>query len=172
MFGYATPFLIRGYLKKLVIADNVSIYADKVFMLEHPSILLLIAGALAFTVQIYADFSAYTDIARGSAKLFGFNLMKNFNLPYLAISPSDFWRRWHISFSSWIRDYLYIALGGSRVSARWRFFLVVLTAMGLSGLWHGAAWHFVLWGLYYGLLVFAYYALEMGGRWQPKGRLQ
>ena len=169
MFGYAIPFFVRGYLKKLVIADSVSIYADKVFMLDHPSILLLIAGALAFTVQIYADFSAYTDIARGSAKLFGFNLMKNFNLPYLAISPSDFWRRWHISFSSWIRDYLYIPLGGSKGKTVFGYALVLLIAMGLSGFWHGASWHFVIWGLYYALLLFLYHQLGMGGKWRPQG---
>ena len=168
-FGLAIPFLIRGYLKKLVIADNVSIYADKVFMLDHPSILLLIAGALAFTVQIYTDFSAYTDIARGSAVLFGFKLMQNFNFPYLAISPSDFWRRWHISFSSWIRDYLYIPLGGSKNKTVLGHGLVLVIAMGLSGLWHGASWHFVFWGLYYAVLLFTYRLLGMGGKWQPKG---
>ena len=171
-FFAAWPLLISGFFKKLVIADNVAVFSDQVYALEHPSFFLLLAGTLAFAAQILCDFSGYTDIARGSARLLGFELIENFKAPYLAISPSDFWRRWHISFSSWIRDYLYIALGGSRVSTRWRFFLVVLTAMGLSGLWHGAAWHFVLWGLYHGLLVFAYHALGMGGRWQPKGRLQ
>ncbi len=169
IFGYVIPFFVRGYLKKLVIADNVSIYADKVFMLDHPSMLLIVAGGLAFTVQIYADFSAYTDIARGSAKLFGFDLMKNFDFPYLAISPSDFWRRWHISFSSWIRDYLYIPLGGSKNKTVFGFALVLIVSMGLSGFWHGASWHFVMWGLYYALLIFIYRQLGMGGKWQPKG---
>ncbi|MBN1270355.1 MAG: MBOAT family protein [Kiritimatiellae bacterium] len=169
LFGAAWPLLIRGYLKKLVIADNVAVFSDQVFMLSQPSLLLLSAGTLAFALQIYADFSAYTDIARGSARLFGFELMENFDSPYLSISPSDFWRRWHISFSSWIRDYLYIALGGSRVRSMWRYALVVVTTMGLSGLWHGAAWHFVVWGLYHGVLVFAYHLAGMGGRWRPKG---
>ena len=172
IIGQAIPFLVRGYLKKLVIADNVSIYADKVFMLDHPSILLLIAGALAFTVQIFADFSAYTDIARGSAILFGFKLMQNFNLPYIAISPSDFWRRWHISFSSWIRDYLYIPLGGSKGKTLMGFGIVLIVSMGLSGLWHGASWHFVVWGLYYALLLFIYHFLGFGGKWKPEGFLK
>ena len=167
--AFAWPLLIRGYLKKVVIADNVAVVADKVFMLQSPSLLLLIVGTLAFSLQIYADFSAYTDIARASAKLLGFDLMENFKSPYLAISPSDFWRRWHISFSSWIRDYLYIPLGGSRVSSKGRFLCVLLISLGLSGFWHGAAWHFVFWGLYHGLLIFLYHALGMGGRWRPQG---
>ncbi|MCP4605448.1 MAG: hypothetical protein GY847_33835 [Proteobacteria bacterium] len=85
------------------------------------------------------------------------------------MSPSNFWRRWHISFSSWIRDYLYISLGGSRVDKMWKFALVLIATMGLSGLWHGAAWNFVVWGLYHGVLVFAYHLLGMGGRWKPGG---
>lgn len=164
----ALPLLIRGFLKKIVIADNVAIYADKVFLLDNPSIFVLIAGTLAFTLQILADFSAYTDIARGVAKLLGFDLVRNFNNPYLAVSPSDLWRRWHISFSSWIRDYLYISLGGSRVKTSFNFALVIIITMSLSGLWHGAAWNFVIWGLYHGLLVFIYHKLGKGGRWQPQ----
>jgi D-alanyl-lipoteichoic acid acyltransferase DltB (MBOAT superfamily) len=171
-FADAWPLLIWGYLKKVVIADNVATLVDRVFMLEQPSCAVLAVGTLAFAVQIYCDFAAYTDIARGSAKLLGFDLVENFDSPYLAISPSDFWRRWHISFSSWIRDYLYIGLGGSRVASRGRFALVLLVTMGLSGLWHGAAWNFVLWGLYHGMLVFCYHQLGMGGRWTPSGRRQ
>jgi alginate O-acetyltransferase complex protein AlgI len=169
LVSYAIPFLVRGYFKKMVIADNVSIYADKVFMLAQPSLLLLLAGGLAFTIQIYTDFSAYTDIARGSAKLIGFDLMENFNLPYTAISPSDFWRRWHISFSSWIRDYLYVPLGGSKNKTIIGYALTLLTTMALSGLWHGASWHFVLWGMYYAALIFIYRKLGMGGNWFPVG---
>jgi D-alanyl-lipoteichoic acid acyltransferase DltB (MBOAT superfamily) len=137
-------------------------------MLEQPPLLLFILGTIGFSIQIYADFSAYTDIARGTAKLFGFNLINNFNSPYLAISPSDFWRRWHISFSSWIRDYLYIPMGGSRVKTKFRLFFVIMCSMGLSGLWHGAAWTFVVWGLYHGLLIFSYRSLGLGGKWKPK----
>ncbi len=170
MFFSAFPLMVRGYLKKLVIADNVAIFVDKIYMLDHPSFLLVLAGTIAFAVQIYTDFSAYTDIARATARLLGFDLVENFNSPYLAISPSDFWRRWHISFSTWIRDYLYIPLGGSRVNTRLGHLFVLVTSMGLSGLWHGAAWNFVLWGIYHGLLVFFYHLLGIGGRWQPRTR--
>ncbi len=167
-FASAWPLLVSGFFKKLVIADNVSIFADKVFMLAHPSPVLLIAGSLAFTLQIYADFSAYTDIARGSARLFGIELMKNFDSPYLAVSPSDFWRRWHISFSTWIRDYLYIPLGGSKKGGAARGFVILVVSLGLSGLWHGAAWHFVAWGAYHAILLFGYRMLGLGGRWRPR----
>lgn len=168
----ALPLLINGYLKKMVIADNLAIYVDKIYMLQHPPFLLLTIGTVAFAMQIYTDFSAYTDIARGSAKLLGFHLVENFNSPYLAISPSDFWRRWHISFSSWIRDYLYIPLGGSRVKTRFQFAIVLLITLGLSGLWHGAAWNFFAWGIYHAILVFSYHRLGCGGRWVPEGRLK
>lgn len=164
----ATSLIIRGYFKKMVIADNVSIYADKVFMLEDPGFVLLIAGSLAFTIQIFADFSAYTDIARGMAKLLGFDLVKNFHYPYLAISPSDFWKRWHISFSTWIRDYLYISLGGSRVDKTYKFALILIASLGLSGLWHGAAWNFIVWGLFHAVLVFVYHKIGITGSWKPK----
>jgi len=168
-FDEAWPLLIRGYVEKLVIADNVAVYADKVFMLKTPSLMLLLAGTLSFALQIYADFMAYTDIARGVSLLFGLRLSQNFDSPYLAISPSDFWRRWHITFSTWVRDYLYIPLGGSRVNSPLKFAIVILITMGLSGLWHGAQWHFVIWGLYHGLLLFIYHRLGWGGRWRPQG---
>ncbi len=144
--------LVWGFFKKLVIADNVSIIANKIFLLAHPSFPLLWAGVLAFCIQIYADFSGYTDIARGSAKMLGINLIENFRHPYAASSPSDFWRRWHISLSTWFRDYVYIPLGGNRdgqlIGAR-----NVLITFGLSGLWHGAGWNYVAWGAYWGLLI-------------------
>jgi len=162
-----TTLLVRGFFKKMVIADNMAVFADKVFMLEHPTLALLLAGTLAFAVQIYTDFGGYTDIARGAARLLGFRLAENFRSPYLAVSPSDFWRRWHISFSSWIRDYLYIGLGGSRVGGWANQLRVLLLTMGLAGLWHGAAWHFVAWGLFHGLLIFAYRRAGLGGRWEP-----
>lgn len=171
-FGSAFPLLVMGFFKKLVVADNVSILSDKVFLLEHPSWTLLVAGSVAFAVQILADFSAYTDLARGTARLLGFELVENFDHPYLAISPSDFWRRWHISFSTWIRDYVYIPLGGARAGSWKATAAVLLATMGLSGLWHGAAWHFVVWGLFHGLLLLAYRSLGLGGRWKPTGRPQ
>ena len=147
--------LLWGMFKKVVIADNVAVTAGKVFALQNPSFPILWAGVIAFCIQIYADFSGYTDIARGTAGLFGFNLSPNFNHPYLAQSPSDFWRRWHISLSGWIRDYLYIPLGGSRVSLG-REVVNLFIVFFLTGLWHGASWNFVMWGLYYAVLTLVY----------------
>jgi D-alanyl-lipoteichoic acid acyltransferase DltB (MBOAT superfamily) len=115
----------------------------------------LALGAVMFAFQIYCDFSGYTDIARGIAKLFGFDLMLNFRLPYFSKNPSDFWRRWHISLSTWIRDYIYIPLGGNR-GPRKRVLVNLMIAMSLAGLWHGAAWNFVIWGIYHGLLLAVY----------------
>jgi alginate O-acetyltransferase complex protein AlgI len=141
-----------GFFKKLVIADNVGIVANKVFALADPTFYILWAGVFAFAIQIYADFSAYTDIARGTSRWLGFELTENFAHPYLARSPADFWRRWNISLSSWFRDYVYIPLGGSR-QGTWFWARNVLVTFLLSGLWHGASWNYVLWGLYHGLLL-------------------
>jgi D-alanyl-lipoteichoic acid acyltransferase DltB (MBOAT superfamily) len=144
--------LIWGFFQKLVVADNLATVSNKIFALKDPDFWLLWTGVLAFTFQILADFSGYTDIARGSARLLGFELLPNFNRPYLASSPADFWRRWHMSLSYWLRDYVYIPLGGSRRTEP-RASLNVLATFLISGLWHGAGWNFVLWGLYHGLLV-------------------
>jgi alginate O-acetyltransferase complex protein AlgI len=144
--------IMWGFFKKLVIADNVAVVADKVFSLQEPSVSLLAVGVLAFGIQIFADFSGYTDIARGSAKILGINLTANFNNPYASRSPTDFWRRWHISLSTWFRDYVYIPLGGSRSGARRNVINLMITFL-LTGLWHGAAWNFVLWGGYHGALI-------------------
>ncbi|MEO7192224.1 MAG: MBOAT family protein [Vicinamibacterales bacterium] len=157
----ATVLMVWGYFKKLVIADNVGIIANKVFGLKDPSFEVLWAGVFAFGIQIYADFSAYSDIARGTARWFGFDLMRNFHHPYFARGPVDFWRRWHISLSSWFRDYVYIPLGGSR-RGRWFTARNVLVTFLLSGLWHGASWNYVLWGLYHGVLLVA---ARLFGRW-------
>ena len=144
--------MVWGFFKKLVIADNVGVIANKVFALSDPSFEVLWAGVFAFAIQIYADFSAYTDIARGSSRWLGFELTENFDHPYLARTPADFWRRWNISLSSWFRDYVYIPLGGSRATG-WLWARNVLVTFLLSGLWHGASWNYVLWGLYHGLLL-------------------
>jgi alginate O-acetyltransferase complex protein AlgI len=114
---------------------------------------------LAFAVQIYADFSAYSDIARGTARLLGFELMKNFDHPYASQTPAEFWRRWHISLSSWFRDYVYIPLGGNRGS-RWHHFRNIAITFLLSGFWHGPSWNFVLWGGFHALLLIVYQLLE------------
>lgn len=141
-----------GFFKKLVIADNVGVIANKVFALADPSFPILWAGVFAFAIQIYADFSAYTDIARGTSRWLGFELTENFDHPYMARTPSDFWRRWNISLSSWFRDYVYVPLGGSRAGELAWARNVMITFL-LSGLWHGASWNYVLWGLYHGLLL-------------------
>jgi len=155
-----------GFFKKLVIADNVGVVANKVFALSDPTFYILWAGVFAFAIQIYADFSAYTDIARGTSRWLGFELTENFAHPYLARSPTDFWRRWNISLSSWFRDYVYIPLGGSRGGA-WLWARNILATFLLSGLWHGASWNYVLWGLYHGLLLLV---TQLAGRWTVPGR--
>lgn len=141
-----------GLFKKLAIADNVAVYVEKIFHHQVDNFYVLWAGVFAFTIQILADFSAYTDIARGSAKLLGFELKRNFNHPYWARTPLDFWRRWHMSLSTWFKDYVYIPLGGSKKGNLSLSFNLMLTFF-LSGLWHGASWNFVFWGLFHGALV-------------------
>jgi len=148
----ATVLIVWGFFKKLVIADNVGVIANKVFALESPDFFVLWAGVFAFAIQIYADFSAYTDIARGVAKWYGFDLIRNFDHPYLATGPVDFWRRWNISLSTWFRDYVYIPLGGSR-RGPWRNAANIMITFLVSGFWHGASWNYVIWGAYHGLLL-------------------
>jgi D-alanyl-lipoteichoic acid acyltransferase DltB (MBOAT superfamily) len=142
--------ILSGLFRKCVIADNCALLANAAFAgrLGHGCFSLLI-GVYAFSWQIYGDFSGYTDIARGSAQLLGFHFMVNFRQPYLASSLQDFWRRWHISLSTWLRDYLYIPLGGNRRGER-RTYINLLITMLLGGLWHGANWTFVVWGAVHG----------------------
>lgn len=147
--------IIWGLYKKICIADKLAPIANQYFSLSQPSGGEVLVAVLAFTFQIYCDFSGYTDIARGVAKLIGFEFVLNFNLPYLATNPSDFWRRWHISLSDWLRDYLYVSLGGNRGGELLTYRNLMLTML-LGGLWHGAAWNFVLWGLYHGFLLCAH----------------
>ena len=148
--------ILVGFFKKVFVADNCALLANYVF---NPSASLNAAwaliGGLAFAFQIYGDFSGYTDIARGSAKLLGVNLVQNFHFPYLARNPSDFWSRWHISLSTWFRDYVYIPLGGNRGS-HGQTVRNLMAAMLLAGLWHGASWVFVIWGAYHGVLLILY----------------
>lgn len=140
-----------GLFKKMVIADNLGIIVDRGFstLPDHKGISLIFI-IFFYSWQIYMDFSGYTDMARGVAKMVGINLMENFNLPYLASSIQDFWRRWHISFSSWLRDYIYFPLGGSR-GGLIKTIVNTLIVFTLSGLWHGASWNFVVWGLLHGI---------------------
>ena len=147
-------FLV-GFLKKVLIANNVAVIADAVF--NNPSeaelnLPVILLALLAYTLQIYFDFSGYSDMAIGLGRIFGFDFMENFNYPYAARSITDFWRRWHISLTTWFRDYLYIPLGGNRCSKlKWtRNFLIVWLC---TGLWHGASWNFIIWGLYYAVIL-------------------
>jgi alginate O-acetyltransferase complex protein AlgI len=158
---FGLTLIVYGLAKKLVIADNVAIHVDSIFIDggHLQNIGLIWWGALAFGIQIYCDFSAYTDIAIGSAYLLGIRLPENFKSPYAANSPQDFWRRWHISLSTWLRDYLYISLGGSRHGKR-VMVMALMATMLLGGLWHGAAWNFVLWGLLHGLLLIIHRSLK------------
>ena len=146
-------FLI-GLAKKIIIADNFAALMKLFRESGEPSVLFFWMYAIAFTLNIYFDFSGYSDMAIGLGKVFGFNFIENFNYPYISRSIQEFWRRWHMSLGSWFRDYVYIPLGGNRVSkARWVFNTLVVWM--LTGLWHGAAWNFVLWGLLYAALLLA-----------------
>jgi alginate O-acetyltransferase complex protein AlgI len=139
--------ILSGLFRKCVVADNCALIANAAFggRLGPPNLFVLLLGAYAFAWQIYGDFSGYSDIARGSAQLMGFHFMVNFRQPYLSESLQDFWRRWHISLSTWLRDYLYIPLGGNK-RGKWRTYGNLMTTMLLGGLWHGANWTFVIWG--------------------------
>ncbi len=148
---YGIRLIIWGLFKKMLIADNLAVFVDLVYgdIYSYKGGTILIATVF-FTVQIYCDFSGYSDIARGSAKMFGIELMENFKSPYFSTSVKDFWGRWHISLSSWFKDYLYIPLGGNRVSKIRNCINVMITFL-ISGLWHGASWNFVVWGGIHGL---------------------
>ena len=157
-FEEGLVLVMFGLFKKIVIADNLAPIANAVFFrfadgtVGQLSGLDVLVGLYAFAFQIYGDFSGYSSIARGISKWLGFELVVNFHLPYLAVSPSDFWRRWHISLSTWLRDYLYVSLGGNR-RGTYRTYRNLMLTMLLGGLWHGASWTFVGWGLYHGVLL-------------------
>ncbi len=142
--------MAMGFFKKMFFADNIAPLANDVFNypIGDPSFTIIL-GAISFGIQIYCDFSGYTDIAIGAALVLGLKIPINFNKPYFATSPSDFWRRWHISLSSWLRDYLYIPLGGNKKS-KVRTYFNLFVVMFLGGLWHGASWNFVIWGVLHG----------------------
>ena len=145
-----------GFFQKIFVADNLAPLAARVFAPgAHDTGVNVLLGTYAFAFQIYGDFAGYSNIARGTSKLMGIELIENFRFPYLVLTPQEFWRHWHISLSTWLRDYLYIPLGGNR-HGRWKTHRNLLITMLLGGLWHGAAWTFVLWGLYQGLLLVAY----------------
>ena len=154
-FVFGLKRFIIGLGKKVILANNLAFVADQIIdsgnISNYGTIIVWIA-MFAYTLQIYYDFSGYSDMAIGLGKMFGFTFLENFNYPYISKSITDFWRRWHISLSSWFRDYVYIPLGGNRVKkSRWVFNIMVVWM--LTGLWHGASWNFVLWGLYFGIIL-------------------
>jgi alginate O-acetyltransferase complex protein AlgI len=161
----AFDLIFRGLFKKVFIADTLAVYVDLVF--SHPAdygTVNQLVAIYSFAIQIYCDFSGYSDIAIGIALLLGFRIPVNFNLPYLATGPSDFWRRWHISLSTWLRDYLYISLGGNR-SSRWKTYRNLIITMVLGGLWHGAGWGFIVWGIFHGVWLAIHRALFRDSDW-------
>ena len=154
-FCAGVPRVIQGLGKKVILANNMAIIADASFdYLTALSVPMAWLGAVAYALQIYFDFSGYSDMAIGLGRMFGFHFLENFDRPYLAVSVTDFWRRWHISLSTWFRDYVYIPLGGNRVGPR-RHLLNLLAVWLLTGIWHGADWAFIFWGLGYFLLLMA-----------------
>ncbi len=159
-FTSGTALFILGFAKKLLLANTIGKVADSVFSAEAPGMADAWFGVVAYAFQIYFDFSAYSDMAIGLGRILGFEFPRNFNAPYLADSITDFWRRWHISLSTFLRDYLYIPLGGNRLGPR-RTYVNLTIVMLLGGLWHGASWVFVIWGAYHGLFL----AFE---RWRGK----
>jgi alginate O-acetyltransferase complex protein AlgI len=159
-FAHGVALFILGFAKKTLLANPMGTLADSVFSAQSPLALDAWTGAIGYAFQIYFDFSGYSDMAVGLSRMFGFVIPKNFSTPYLAESITDFWRRWHISLSTWLRDYLYIPLGGNKKGPR-RTYINLAAVMLIGGLWHGANWTFVVWGAYHGTLL----AFE---RWRGK----
>lgn len=158
--------MLWGFLKKMVVADNCATVVNDYYpqYSELSGITLLLLGIL-FTIQVYCDFSGYSDIAIGCARLFGFNLMRNFNIPFFSRSVPEFWRHWHISLTTWFRDYVFFPLGGSRCS-QWKTVRNVYIVWGISGLWHGANWTFVCWGLIHATLLVIYTLLGINTKYK------
>tara|TARA_R110002073_G_scaffold72537_1_gene177543 strand:- start:553648 stop:554937 length:1290 start_codon:yes stop_codon:yes gene_type:complete len=163
-FVIGLKWVILGFFMKLVVADRLSLYVDSVYnnVYEHTGASFLMATFL-FAFQIFGDFAGYSSIAIGVARIMGYKLMTNFNRPYFASSISDFWRRWHISLSTWFRDYFYIPMGGSKVKVS-RWYLNLFLTFLVSGLWHGANWTFVVWGALHGIYIMAENFFKLGGK--------
>jgi alginate O-acetyltransferase complex protein AlgI len=162
--------IVIGLFKKGYVADNLAATSSKLFALSPPSFFETLIGAYIYSFQIYCDFSGYTDIARGIGKCFGFDLAINFKFPYISANPSEFWNRWHISLSTWLRDYIFSPLGGALHSLGQAYRNLLIT-MVLAGLWHGASWTFVLWGAYQGILLVGHRIMQPilkkhGGGWR------
>ena len=153
-FAYGIRRFIKGLAKKVILADNISYICTSIFALEPSNYGFIgaLIGIISYSLQIYFDFSGYSDMAIGLGKMFGFNFLENFDYPYISKSITEFWRRWHISLSSFFKDYVYIPLGGNRVE-KYRFILNVLIVWTLTGIWHGANINFMIWGIYYGIIL-------------------
>ena len=159
-FSEGSYLIFWGLFQKVFVADNLARFVDPVFAQHAPYLgAEVLVAVYAFSFQIFCDFAGYSNIARGVGKCLGFDIMVNFNLPYVSRTPQEFWRRWHISLSTWLRDYLYIPLGGNR-QGMGRTARNIMITMLLGGLWHGAAWTFVLWGGYHGILIILGHLLE------------
>ncbi len=154
-FALGVRRFIIGLSKKVLLANTFAELTANVAAIDHPDVLACWLSAVGFTLQIYFDFSGYSDMARGLGSMLGFEFPQNFNYPYLSASVSEFWRRWHITLGSWFRDYVYFPLGGSRVDSKWRLAFNLAVVWALTGLWHGASWSFVVWGMYFGLFIIA-----------------
>ena len=144
---------IQGFTKKIILSNNMALVADAVFADPDRSVIYAWMGAIAYTFQIFFDFSGYSDMAIGLGKMFGFHFLENFDYPYISASVSEFWRRWHMSLGQWFRDYVYFPLGGSRVKTRRRLVFNLFVVWSLTGIWHGASWNFIFWGLMYFVLL-------------------
>ncbi|WP_332524151.1 MBOAT family O-acyltransferase [Terrisporobacter sp.] len=153
-FAYGVTRFIMGLSKKVLIANNLGGLLQVFNNTNEKSVLIYWASAIAFTLQIYYDFSGYSDMAIGLGRIFGFNFLENFNYPFISKSISEFWRRWHISLGSFFRDYLYIPLGGNKVS-RFGWIINMFIVWFFTGMWHGASWNFIIWGLYFAVLIVA-----------------
>lgn len=177
-FYNAWPLLVMGFFKKIVIADTIRVIVDRVFGLSEPNFVLAVPAALGFTLQILADFSAYTDLSRGFALLMGFETTENFRNPYLSLTPTDFWNRWHITLSTWLRDYIFFPLRRSLLRNQDRIpgwlvqSLPPMVTMLVSGIWHGTGWTFLAWGSMYGLLIVIYQTIGLRGEWRPVGAVR
>ena len=152
-FSEGVRRFILGFSKKILLSNNMALVADAVFGDPDRSIVYAWMGAIAYTFQIFFDFSGYSDMAIGLGKMFGFHFLENFDYPYISASVSEFWRRWHMSLGQWFRDYVYIPLGGSRVRTKGRLVFNLFVVWALTGIWHGASWNFVFWGLMYFVLL-------------------
>ena len=168
-FGYCAWFFVIGLAKKVLLANTIGSIYENIAAMDGMSVVTAWLGCLAYTFQIYFDFSGYSDMAVGLGKMFGFEFMQNFNYPYISKSVTEFWRRWHISLGSWFREYVYIPLGGNRKGLKRQIFNVFVVEL-LTGIWHGANWNFICWGLYYFVLLaieklFLLKHLEKGKVW-------